>query len=347
MSRPSSRAGSLRSSQGGRPPSRARPMSRQRLDKLEKLQARESSHGRLRVAAVLAEKLIKKHRVKAPFIRAVVHEEVGGFLKKHPRITKRALAHLEKRVEELVAPLMAAEPAEERLGTARSSHGGDTARSAGGGLLGTARRESRGMDASGTGIDPTQLAETKGREWQLLDTYTYMEGIEKDQSEVKQRRDAALELNRYLQEQVVLKKAMKKKEKEFEASFSVNALDDVVVYAKEEAVAKRARDDFNVSQRVAQEQQVQDQEDFLEQERLEKEHHESLEVQWAKDNIERERVERITMIKQMRKEADKVRVCCVDGMCGVECIVIYGVLWEGGLVFSVHVFLAVWFDCGA
>ena len=314
MSRPSSRAGSLRSSQGGRPPSRARPMSRQRLEKLEKLQARESTHGRLRVAAVLAEKLIKKHRVKAPFIRAVVHEEVGGFLKKHPRITKRALAHLEKRVEELVAPLMAAElaaePAEEgdtaRLGTARSDHGGDTARSAGGGLLGTARRESRGMDASGTGIDPTQLAETKGREWQLLDTYTYMEGIEKDQAEVKQRRDAALELNRYLQEQVVLKKAMKKKEKEFEASFSVNALDDVEVYAKEEALAKRARDDFNVSQRVAQEQQVQDQEDFLAQERLETEHHEALEVQWAKDNIERERMERIAMIRQMRKEADKV-----------------------------------------
>ena len=244
--------------------------------------------------------------------------EVDRFLSKHPRITKRALVLLERRVLESVSRL---DPEENGQGEGEGdgSGGGNDAGSPGaehdgagggaGGMGTTAGTTLSEFTSTGnTAIEslPLTSAETKGKEWLMLDTYWFIQGKDKDQREKEARRQAALDLNDYLMQQVQIKKEQREKEREEERIYAEGRLNDVDQYQEEELTASRRRKQLMVAQKDAQEEQVRELKYREEQERLDHEYDDSLQVQWCKDAIEKEKQQRLVEHKQVRKEAAQV-----------------------------------------
>ena len=267
---------------------------------------------------VLTEKLLRKIPFSAQAaMRTVVEQEVSRFLYKTPRITKKALARLEtsiRRHMDALGPVSEAPgryEAEERKG----GHGGDRMHSE------TINSENSVPPLGMSGllqstVSTSALNATKGREWLLLDTHTFMKGSVKDQSEKDSRRRAAMDVNNVLHEQVSVKKKQKERERVAERQYADACIQDVTRYHVDEADARERRTALMIAQRNAQEQQVAEQHMQSQVERQQQEEDDKLQVEWCKTNIEQERQQRMAMLKKRREEAAEVGsdIClCVSG----------------------------------
>lgn len=296
---------------------RGRPPSGRRLQKLRALAARENESGRTKVRAVLTQKLLQKvPNGASKAVRALVDEEVTQFLAKHPRISKRALTRLEQRVTQRVSQL----PLSAKRPVATDGAAAQAAMTSAGAVADGAQRgnESAQSTAEPAGETPgpehrssqawsQALSETKGREWLLLDTYSFVKGEDSDTRKRDARRRDAQALTAYLRLQVSQKQDAKEAEQKMEREYARTSLQDVEVYKDEESVALKQRKALMLEQKAAQERQVQDNIDRAEQERLEQEHDDSIQVEWSKMNLERERQQRIENVTRMRGEAAEVR----------------------------------------